>query len=144
MPSIEEIINRQFRQWEMEKNKREELPPVSEPPMEIVTVSREHGSRGAYFAKLLAEGMGFQLIHKEIVDAICQYTGYRKRIIESLDEHYRSRLELTVATRQDSLHTATAGHFSSGCSSRMRDSNRSRSSPRNRGQCWGSMKGLGE
>lgn len=96
MPSIEELINRQFRQWEMQRVQREESAPEAEPPAEIVTVSRESGSRGAYFAALLADRLGFQLIHKEIVDAICESSGYRKRIIESLDQQYRSRLELMV------------------------------------------------
>lgn len=96
MPSIDEIINRQFRQWEMQKREREEAPPVRQPPVEIVTVSREHGSRGAHFASLLADRLQYQLIHKEIVEAICASTGYRKRIISSLDEQYRSRLELMV------------------------------------------------
>lgn len=96
MPSIDDIINRQFRQWEMEKREREEAQPAPAPPAKIVTVSREHGSRGAHFAMILAERMKYQLIHKEIVDAICASTGYRKRIVASLDEHYRSTLEMMV------------------------------------------------
>jgi cytidylate kinase len=96
MPSIDDIINRQFRQWEMQKIQREEAPPSAEPPMEIVTISRESGSRGSYFAELLAEKLGYQLVHKEMVDAISETSGYRKRIIESLDQQYRSRLELMV------------------------------------------------
>jgi cytidylate kinase len=96
MPSIDDIINRQFHQWEMEKREREQVSPAPAPPARIVTVSREHGSRGAYFAMILAEKLGFQLIHKEIVDAICTSSGYRKRIVSSLDERYRSRLEMMV------------------------------------------------
>lgn len=94
MPSIEDIINRQFRQWELERAERRESPPAAPPCPRIVTVSREAGSRGAHFAGLMAERLGFQLIHKEIIDAICRSSGYRKRIIASLDEQYRSRLEI--------------------------------------------------
>jgi cytidylate kinase len=96
MPSIEKLIDRQFRQWEMEKSEWVEPPQAVEPPMEIVTISRENGSRGSYFARLLAQELDYQLIHKETVDAICESSGYRKRIIASLDEHYRSRLEVMV------------------------------------------------
>jgi cytidylate kinase len=96
MPSIDDIINRQFRRWEMEKVEWVESGPMPEPPAEIVTVSREVGSRGAYFAELLAGALKYQLIHKEVIDAICRSTGYRKRIIESLDERHRSRLEVLV------------------------------------------------
>ena len=97
MSSIDDIINRQFRQWEMQRREKRELPPsAAELPMTIVTVSRENGSRGAYFAALLAENMKYQLIHKDIVDAICASSGYRKKIISSLDERYRSRVELLI------------------------------------------------
>ncbi len=96
MPSIDDIINRQFHQWEMEKREREQASPAPTPPTRIVTVSREHGSRGAHFAMILAERLGYQLIHKEIVDAICASSGYWKRIVASLDERYRSRLEMMV------------------------------------------------
>jgi len=95
MPLIDEIINRQFRRWELEKAERKEPPPPV-PPQPIVTVSRECGSRGAYFAELLAGKLGYQFIHREIVDAICESSGYRKRMIASLDEKYRSRLDLSV------------------------------------------------
>lgn len=96
MSAIDDIINRQFRRWEMEREDLQVSLPAVEAPMAIVTVSRENGSRGAYFASLLAEKMKYQLIHKDIVDAICASSGYRKKIISSLDEHYRSRLELLV------------------------------------------------
>jgi len=98
MPSIDDIINRQFRQWEMRKMEQGEAPPEPLRPMEIVTVSREIGSRGGHFASLLAEKLSYQLVHREIVDAICGSTGYRKRIIASLDEQYRSRLRMIVDT----------------------------------------------
>ncbi|MEW5995124.1 MAG: cytidylate kinase family protein, partial [Candidatus Zixiibacteriota bacterium] len=35
-------------------------------------------------------------LHREIIDAICQSSGYRKRIIESLDEKFRGQMELLV------------------------------------------------
>jgi cytidylate kinase len=104
MASIDDLINRQFHLWEMQKMERLETPPARERPMAIVTVSRELGSRGSHFASLLAERLGYQMIHKEIVDAICASSGYRKRIVESLDEHYRSRLLITM----DSLMTGQA------------------------------------
>lgn len=104
MASIDDLINRQFHQWEMQKMERAEVPPAQERPMAIVTVSRELGSRGSHFASLLADRLGHQMIHKEIVEAICASSGYRKRIVESLDEHYRSRLLITI----DSLMTGQA------------------------------------
>jgi len=96
MPSIESIINRQFRQWELQKSQRQEKPAAPALPPPIISVSRETGTRGAYFARLIAEKLDFQLIHREVIDAICASSGYRKRIIESLDEKYRGDIEMLV------------------------------------------------
>ncbi len=97
MAAIDDIINRQFRQWELEKAERKEPAAIETPPPQpIVTISRENGSRGAYFGELLAKELGYQYVHREIVDAIAESSGYRKRIITSLDEKYRSRLGLAV------------------------------------------------
>ncbi|UCD17284.1 MAG: cytidylate kinase-like family protein [Candidatus Zixiibacteriota bacterium] len=96
MRSIEELINRQLNRWEMERRQREEeiekgVVPAVKP---IVTVSRQRGSRGAYIAERLAEKLGYQLLHREIIDEICKSSGYRRRVIESLDAKVRSRMEL--------------------------------------------------
>jgi cytidylate kinase len=96
MASIEQIINRQFGMWEMQQKERKvTLEPFPLPPP-IVTVSREHGSRGSYLAGRLAEAMGYQRLHREAIDAICQSSGYRRHIIESLDEKYRSNITMLV------------------------------------------------
>ncbi|MEE9443659.1 MAG: cytidylate kinase-like family protein [candidate division Zixibacteria bacterium] len=96
MASIEQIINRQFGMWEMQQKERAVALEPSPPPPPIVTVSREHGSRGSYLASRLAEAMGYQRLHREVIDSICQSSGYRKHIIESLDEKYRSNITMLV------------------------------------------------
>ncbi|MCP4569776.1 MAG: cytidylate kinase-like family protein [FCB group bacterium] len=96
MPSIDSIIERQIKQWEAQHSVAREKPQPVPPPPPIITVSRESGSRGSYFAQCLAEKLEYQLIHREVIDAICESSGYRKRIIESLDEQDRSRLEIMV------------------------------------------------
>ncbi|MBU8933315.1 MAG: cytidylate kinase-like family protein [candidate division Zixibacteria bacterium] len=96
MTSIEAIINRQFLLWEQLKSEpRKEEVPTTLPP-QIITVSRQTGSRGSYFASKLAHKLDCQRIHREIIDAICSSSGYRKRIIESLDERYRTVLDTLV------------------------------------------------
>ncbi len=96
MTSIEALINRQFLLWQRQQGTREESPEAPAPPPPIVTVSRQTGSRGSYFASRLALKLDFQRLHREVIDAITQSTGNRKRIIESLDEHYRSELAMLV------------------------------------------------
>lgn len=96
MGSIEVIIDRQLRRWELEQRKKAEEEKGGERAAirPIVTVSRQRGSRGAYLAERLAEKLGYQLLHREVIDHICNSTGYRRQIIESLDNKVRSRIEL--------------------------------------------------
>lgn len=104
MSSIDQIIDRQFRQWELEQKERREARAEQTLRPFIVTVSREHGSRGSYFARRLAESLGIQRMHREVIDAICKSSGYRKHIIESLDEKYRSSITMIA----DSILTGQA------------------------------------
>lgn len=94
MTSIEAIINRQILKWELEKKEAEQIEEDRPRPSPIVTVSRQSGSRGSYFGSRLAQRLGYQRLHREAIDLICKSSGYRKRIVESLDGKFRSRLEL--------------------------------------------------
>lgn len=96
MASIGTIIDRQLRRWEMERRKKLEVIESGKKPepKPIVTVSRQRGSRGSYLAEILAEKLGYQLLHREIIDEICNSSGYRRQVIESLDDRTRSNIEL--------------------------------------------------
>ncbi len=96
MTSIDSIINRQILRWELEKDRSDQQVPGLRTPTPVVTVSRLTGSRGSYFGSRLALKLGYQRLHREIIDVICQSSGYYKRIIESLDMHFRSRLDILV------------------------------------------------
>jgi len=96
MSSIDALIDRQLRKWELEqkvlREAREEGKKTEFKP--IVTISRQRGSQGSYLAEKLAEKLGYQLLHREIIDEICNSSGYRRKIIESLDNKVRSKIEL--------------------------------------------------
>lgn len=96
MTSIDALINRQLLRWELERQQGEARPPQKTLQSPIITVSRQTGSRGSYIAELLAQRLGFQRLHREAIDAISKSSGYRKRLIEALDEHIRGHLERTV------------------------------------------------
>jgi len=96
LTSIDAIINRQLLRWELERKKAEEEHPDRPSPLQIVTVSRQTGSRGSYFASRLAQKMDYVRLNREVIDEICTTSGHRKRIIESLDDKFRNSLELTV------------------------------------------------
>jgi len=96
MTSIEVIIDRQLRRWEMERQKKLDTAKDKSAPkkMPIVTISRQRGSRGSYLAEELAARLDHQLLHREIIDKICASSGYRRQVIESLDDKTRSNIEL--------------------------------------------------
>jgi cytidylate kinase len=96
MTSIDAIINRQLLRWELQRQEAQAKAVGRPAPPPIVTVSRQSGSRGSYFASRLAEKMDYQRLHREIIDTICESAGYRKRIIESIDEKFRGELALMV------------------------------------------------
>lgn len=96
MASIDAIINRQLLKWELQRQQSQEQPTARPTPLLIVTVSRQKGSRGSYFASRLAERLGYQRLHREVIDTICETSGYRKRVIESIDDKFRGELALMV------------------------------------------------
>ena len=97
MPSLQAIIDRQLRRWEMERSLRAS-PPASEqagaPRHPVVTVSRERGSGGSRVAELLARRLDYTLLHRDLIDRICSSSGTRRHIVESLDEHAKSQLAI--------------------------------------------------
>ena len=96
MTSIEAIINRQLLKWELESRSGDEPQAPRPRPNPIVTISRQSGSRGSYFGSRLAQKLGYQRLHREAIELMSRSTGYQKRILESLDGHFRDRLELMV------------------------------------------------
>ena len=95
--NIEVLIDRQIKKWEVEKKAKEERKlPDKKQFLPIITVSRQRGSSGSYLAQRLAEKFNYQLVHKQVINIICNNSGYRRRIIESLDEKSKSQLESWV------------------------------------------------
>ncbi|MFZ5980800.1 MAG: AAA family ATPase [Candidatus Zixiibacteriota bacterium] len=96
MTSIDAIINRQLLKWEHQKREAEDEKQKKPAPSPIITISRETGSRGSYFGSRLAMKLGYQRLHREVIDSICKSSGYRKRVIESLDDRFRGDLSMMV------------------------------------------------
>lgn len=97
MTSIETIIDRQIRRWELQKSLEESHHGLARSihiPKPLITVSRQRGSRGTVIAERIAYRFNYTLLHRDIIDRICESSGYKRRIVESLDEHTRSQMEL--------------------------------------------------
>jgi cytidylate kinase len=113
MESTEVLIERQIKRWEVEqKARREQIENGVTPDMKpIVTVSRQKGSQGTYLAEKMAERLGYQLLHKEIIDMISTSSGYRRKIIESLDDKIRSRMDLWVEGMFKGMYIDASDYF---------------------------------
>lgn len=97
MSSIQAIIDRQLRRWELEKSFRlsqAASEPAGPPLQPVITVSRQRGSGGGRIAERLARHFDYTLLHRDVIDRICNSSGTRRHIVESLDEHARSQLAI--------------------------------------------------
>jgi len=93
MTSIETIIERQLKRWELQQQMLREKPAEKPQLRPIITVSRGYGAHGEEVAQKLAELTGFQLLDREILDAIINDIGIQNKMVELFDEDTRSELE---------------------------------------------------
>jgi len=97
MSSVQVIIDRQLRRWELERATRASQPARQQagPPQHpVITVSRQRGSGGSRIAELLARRIDYTLLHRDVIDRICTSGNIRRSIVESLDEHAKSQLAI--------------------------------------------------
>lgn len=80
-PGVEQIVDEQIRRWELLQKEQEK-----EVQYPVLTLSREAGSKGTQLAELLAEDLGFDLFHQNIVHRMAESSKLSARLIESLDE----------------------------------------------------------
>lgn len=91
--SIEQIVDDQVKKWGFERRP----PSVQTQPITAVTVSRDPGSGGKLIAKGIAESIGFDLFHQEVIHEMALSANVSQRIVESLDERGLNMLEDWVA-----------------------------------------------
>jgi cytidylate kinase len=98
--SIEQIIEEQVRRWQImrtEEKKEEER-------ISVVTFSREHGSGGDILAERLAEKLGYELFHQEVLHSMAESARVSVRFLETLDEKGVSVLEEWISSLVDKRH----------------------------------------
>lgn len=71
---------------------KKDLPPAifSKP---FITVCREPGSGGAVVAQIVAQKLGFEFVDEQIIEDLSFTTKKRKKIISSIDEKARTKIE---------------------------------------------------
>ena len=80
--AIHKIIDEQIKRWELGKI---QTPPLVQ-TANVITISRESGSRGKQVAEKLADQTGFDLFHYEILEAMIETSKSSKVLLETLDE----------------------------------------------------------
>jgi cytidylate kinase len=98
VPALDRFVDHQFRRWDLERKLAREKGAPEEPFVAhpVITVSRQHGAGGALLAAALAERFGYTLLHRNLIDRLCESNDYSRRLVERLDEHAQSELDTWV------------------------------------------------
>lgn len=86
------LVEEQVHKW-MQEKREGAVTPSAQARWPIITVSREFGSLGATIGREAAERLGFSFWDQEILHMIAQETGAPEKLLETLDERARSRIE---------------------------------------------------
>jgi cytidylate kinase len=107
MRSIEELIQRQVNRWNSITETLKYVPgrkeagtvapvepgSVKHPP---ICISRELGSGAREICHYLCQHLGYEIFGRSIIDEIAKDMHVQRQLIDSLDEHGRSELELII------------------------------------------------
>ena len=99
MKSINQIIEEQVRRWEILKRE-----PHEEKPQPVITLSREPGSGGRLIAEAVAERLGLDIFHQQLINAMAENADTSTRVIRTLDERGLSMLEDWVSAAISDRH----------------------------------------
>ncbi len=89
MKSIHRIIEEQVRRWEI--TRKEVQQP--EPGISVITISREPGSGRKLVARALADSLGFDLFHQQVINEMAKKADVSESIMKTLDEKKLSMLD---------------------------------------------------
>lgn len=94
MKSIVQLIEEQVQRWQvLTKEKKAVLARRS-----LITISREPGSGGRIIAIQLAEKLGFDLFHQEVIHQMAESANVSARLLETLDEKGLNLLEESISS----------------------------------------------
>jgi cytidylate kinase len=99
MKAIHHLIEEQVRRWEILRKEKSEAKILP-----VITLSREPGSGGKFVAKAVADRLGLELFHQEIINAMAENADATARIIRTLDERSLSMIEDWVSAAISERH----------------------------------------
>ncbi len=89
MKTITKLIEEQVHRWQIARAES----PEEKKGVSIVTLSREPGSGGRIVAIRLAEKLGIDIFHQEVIHEIAKSASVSEKLLETLDERGLSTLE---------------------------------------------------
>ncbi len=96
--SINKIVEDQVKKWHYQNDGNTE---IKQAPCPVVTISREPGSGGRIIAEKLAQKLGFDLFHQEVVHEMAKDANISVRFMETLDERGLTTLDNWIASIVD-------------------------------------------
>lgn len=94
MKTITKLIEEQVHRWQIARAES----PEEKQGVSIVTLSREPGSGGRIVATRLAEKLGIDIFHQEVIHEIAKSASVSEKLLETLDERGLSTLEDWVSS----------------------------------------------
>ncbi len=95
---IQSFINDQLKQWEKIRDYEKKRGETRLPP---ITVSMEAGSGGSVVARQIAERLGFDLFHREIIQAIAESGHISADKLEAMEKARYSGVQDFIASLLD-------------------------------------------
>ena len=99
MKSTHQIIEEQVRRWDILRQEKKE-----EKTLPVITMSREPGSGGKLVARGVADKLGLDLFHHDIINTMAADADTSSRVIRTLDERGVSMLEDWVSAAISDRH----------------------------------------
>jgi hypothetical protein len=99
--SIDEIIERQVRLWELSRKRSTAKTRERHP---VVTVSRQFGARGAAIARIVADRLGYARWDREVLEAIARDADAPASLYAALDEHRKQLINERIAVLATGRH----------------------------------------
>ena len=100
MKSISQIIEDQVHRWQLQQKEK----PAEKVVAPVVTISREPGSGGRIVAQRLAETLGFEVFHQEVLHEMAKRAEVSEQLLATLDEKGLSILEDWIASLVNDRH----------------------------------------
>lgn len=99
MKAIHRLIEEQVRRWEILRQESIEQKAVP-----VITVSRQPGSGGKFVAAAVADRLGLDIFHQELINAMAENADTSTRVIRTLDERGFSMIEDWVSAAISDRH----------------------------------------